>query len=104
MRMKSFLIILLLIFFCMPAHADVWADRHGTTSTAGIDSGTRYNPYSNLKPPLVLLWSQTNWNGTNTAIQESCPAIVNGIVYVGSFDGNLYAWDTSTGTPIPGFP
>ncbi len=97
MRIKSFLIIIFLISICLPVHADVWADFHGTTSTAGIDTGSRYNPYSNLKPPLVLLWSKTNWDGwdasgnTNNVIQESSPAVVNGIVYITSANGTKAA-------------
>ncbi len=31
---------------------------------------------------------------------RSSPAVVDGKVYVGSFDGNVYALDASTGTPI----
>ena len=88
------------------SHADVWADRHGTISTAGnVDTGTRYNPSSALKPPLALLWSHVNWGGAGVHVmEESSPVVANGIVYVGSMDGKLYAWDTATGAPITGFP
>ena len=27
----------------------------------------------------------------------SSPAVVNGMVYAGAYDGNLYAWDATTG-------
>src|SRR5207249_11579981 len=31
----------------------------------------------------------------------SSPAVANGLVYVGSDDGNLYAFDAITGTAVP---
>ena len=40
---------------------DVWADYFGTSSTSGTwDTGTRYNPNSTMKPPLLLLWKKTS--------------------------------------------
>ena len=110
LKTKKVVFLFFLILMSFNAFADVWADFHGTTSTAGIDSGTRYNPYSTLKPPLALLWSQTNWDGYNAfedlinVIQSSSPAIANGIVYVGSTDSKLYAWNAATGATIAGFP
>ncbi len=103
-----------LIYMCLFSRisADVWTDYHGTTGTAGIDTGSMFNEFSVLKPPLVLSWSQTDWNGPGmTSVFGSAPVVANGIVYLGAEDHNgtgtshlLYAWDTSTGNGIPGFP
>src|ERR1035437_4205562 len=65
-KIYAVIFILLTNILCISSylHADVWADRHGTISTAGnVDTGTRYNPSSALKPPLALLWSHVNWAG-----------------------------------------
>jgi outer membrane protein assembly factor BamB len=40
----------------------------------------------------ALLWSYATGNGVN-----SSPAVVNGVVYVSSYDGNVYALNASTG-------
>jgi outer membrane protein assembly factor BamB len=60
-------------------------------------SGQRFNPYENTvgrtaAPSLGLLWSYATDNDV-----VSSPAIVNGVVYVGSNDGNVYAINASTG-------
>jgi outer membrane protein assembly factor BamB len=59
--------------------------------------GKRANPYENVLNPstvggLDLLWTYT----TGGAVQSS-PSVVNGVVYVGSNDGNVYALKASTG-------
>ncbi|MDP6354777.1 MAG: PQQ-binding-like beta-propeller repeat protein, partial [Planctomycetota bacterium] len=45
-----------------------------------------------MKPPLKLLWVFTS-DGTI----ESSPAVAEGVVYIGSCDGNLYALDAESG-------
>ncbi len=104
--MRRFYFLLFFFALSIPAFSDVWSDFHGTTTTTGIDSGSRYNAAAKFSPPLVLVWSRSDWYGydDHNSIQESSPAIANGIVYVGSYDNNLYAWDTNTGAPVPGFP
>src|SRR5450759_4818541 len=59
---------------------------------------TRYNPkektlgISNVMN-LVKDWSYTTGNWV-----DSSPSVVNGVVYVGSRDGNLYALNAASGT------
>src|ERR1017187_5814559 len=58
-------------------------------------SRTGSNPYEALLSPatvptLVLSWKYTTGNFT-----ESSPAVVNGVVYVGSGDYNVYALNAS---------
>ena len=45
------------------------------------------------------LWSYTTGNSV-----YSSPAVANGVVYVGSYDGNVYAFDLSGGTAAPARP
>jgi outer membrane protein assembly factor BamB len=40
------------------------------------------------------------WTASTGFIIDSSPAVANGIVYVGSQDGKLYAFDAATGAPI----
>jgi outer membrane protein assembly factor BamB len=40
------------------------------------------------------------WNSTVSGVVYSSPAIDNGVVYVGSINGNVYALNASTGTKI----
>lgn len=52
-----------------------------------------YNPYeTTLKPPLELNWSYT----TGEEVWSS-PAVVDGVIYFGSFDRNMYAVRANTG-------
>jgi len=44
----------------------------------------------------ALLWSATLPAG----IRESSPAVLNGRVYVGCFDGKVYAYSLEAGLPI----
>src|SRR5439155_1646649 len=38
------------------------------------------------------------WHGATGDVVRSSPAVANGVVYVGSFDDNLYAFPASCGT------
>ena len=53
--------------------------------------------YSSSEAPLT---NQTLWNFTTGGAVESSPVVANGIVYVGSDDGYIYALDASTGTKV----
>src|SRR5659263_318007 len=62
-----------------------------------------YSPVAGSTPPNNRL----NWNyttGQNLATPypyvESSPAVANGIVYVGSNDGNIYALNATTGAKL----
>lgn len=61
----------------------------------------------------VPMTNQTLWTFTTGGAVESSPAVVNGIVYVGSDDGCVYAlnaangaliWNYSTGGPVQSSP
>src|SRR5579859_1835512 len=61
---------------------------------------TRFNPYENVLnvttvPNLVQDWTATTGNSIYTS-----PAVVNGIVYAGSSDQSMYAFDAKTGTTL----
>ncbi|MGD0995564.1 MAG: PQQ-binding-like beta-propeller repeat protein [Candidatus Bathyarchaeia archaeon] len=74
-----FLFSLVLIPF---ANAD-WIMFHADPSHSGAGTG---NPVLTS----TLLWKYTTGNWV-----DSCPAVVNGVVYVGSDDGSAYAFGAS---------
>jgi parallel beta-helix repeat protein len=47
--------------------------------------------------------NQTLWNYTTDGLVESSPVVVDGVVFVGSNDGNVYALDQHTGAKIWNF-
>ncbi len=72
-----------------------WAKFHFDLSNTGL------NPYENVLSPatvgnLALDWKYT----TQGSIAQSSPAVVNGVMYVGSQDHNVYALNASTGALI----
>lgn len=59
---------------------------------------THANPYENILSPTTVSALTKKWVFQTGNFISSSPAVVNGIVYVGSFDGNLYAIDAISGT------
>src|SRR3984957_10430023 len=72
-----------------------------------IPSGGRFNPHERTLSPrnahqLHKLWSF--FTGCNGPIcGGSSAAVANGVVYVGSYDGNVYALDAATGVKLWSF-
>ena len=70
-----------------------WSEFHRTDME-------RYNPYENLlnvqnAPELELKWSRTTGGKIN-----SSPAVINGVVYIASWDCNVYAFNAITGAKL----
>jgi outer membrane protein assembly factor BamB len=59
--------------------------------------GKRTNPYENVISTANVDSLDVAWSYTTGNLVESSPAVVNGLLYVGSYDGNLYALDAATG-------
>ena len=72
---------------CLTASAADWPLARGDAAATGVASET-------LPEDLEVLWKFEA--GKDGAI-EATAAIADGVVYVGSFDGNLYAIDLATG-------
>src|SRR6266566_9365886 len=58
---------------------------------------THLNPYENVLSPSNVSKLQLDWSFTTGAFIHSSPAVVNGVVYVGSDDQNVYALNSTTG-------
>ena len=76
-----------------------WSQFHFTPNHDGL------NPYENVLNThtvgnLSLLWTYT----TGGPVLQSPPIVANGVVYIGSNDGNVYALKASTGTLLWSFP
>lgn len=67
----------------------------------GYDNGnTAFNPYESVLSPANVSTLQLEWHdhvGKLDSGARSAPSIVNGIAYVGSRSGSLYAMDARTG-------
>jgi len=66
----------------------------------GFDaSHTRNNPYEHTLNVDNVSHLHVKWTATTGDIINSSPAVANGLVYVGSKDNKLYAFDALTGHP-----
>jgi outer membrane protein assembly factor BamB len=77
-----------------------WPEFHYANNRSGL------NPYENVLSPstvgnLGLLWSHLNTGATDAGKGVySSPAVVNGVVYVSSFDDNVYTLNAKTGAKM----
>jgi outer membrane protein assembly factor BamB len=79
---------------------------------------SRFNPYESQLSPATVATLVQAWTATTGGAISSSPAVANGVVYVGSKDGKLYAfkadgcgqptcsplWTASTGAQIASNP
>jgi outer membrane protein assembly factor BamB/PKD repeat protein len=92
--MKPFLAITVLCIFIFFAFQTTAADASGWKFRSDISNSGVYDD-GGTRPDGALLW-----NFTTGREVRSCPAIVDGVVYFGSNDGNLYALNAETGALI----
>jgi outer membrane protein assembly factor BamB len=62
--------------------------------------GTRLNPYENVINSNTVGNLDLKWSYTTGDHVQSSPAVANGIVYIGSYDHNLYALNARTGAKL----
>ncbi len=58
------------------------------------------NPFENVLSPGTVAGIDQDWNFQSGSLIESSPAVVGGVVYVGSDDGKVYALNAATGAKI----
>lgn len=80
--------IVLIGLVSLPLASADWPMFHSDTSHSGVGVGN-----STINPS--LLWRHSTGNQI-----WSSPAVANGVVYIGSSDGNVYALNASTGTTV----
>src|SRR5258708_37025462 len=67
----------------------------------GYDSRhTRFNPYENVLNATNVSNLVQDWTATTGNRIDASPAVVNGVVYAGSSDTYMYAFDAKTGTTV----
>jgi hypothetical protein len=95
MKRSSILVLILSVCFVSAAWGQQarWSEFHRHNMQ-------RLNPYENVLNVnnvgnLTLKWSYATGNEV-----YSSPAVMNGVVYVGSVSGKVYALDASTGTKL----
>ena len=74
-----------------------WAQFRYSLSHAG------FNPYENVLTPGNVSGLDKAWSYTTGNNVFSSPAVANGVVYVGSDDGNVYALNAATGAELWSF-
>ncbi|MFZ2451920.1 MAG: PQQ-binding-like beta-propeller repeat protein [Methylovulum miyakonense] len=75
-----------------------WTDFRGGQRNQG------YNPYENVINKNNVEQLTERWQFTAGNAVASSPAVVNGVVYVGSYDGNVYAINAATGVQKWAYP
>jgi outer membrane protein assembly factor BamB len=61
---------------------------------------TAFNPYENVLNPSNVSGLSVQWSFPTGSNVNSSPAVVNGVVYVGSNDFNVYALNAGTGAKL----
>jgi outer membrane protein assembly factor BamB len=59
---------------------------------------THVNPFENSLNPTNVSGLMPDWSYTTGSLVDSSPIIYNGVVYAGSYDHKLYAFNAVTGT------
>ena len=62
--------------------------------------GTRLNPYENVLNPKNVGHLELKWSYATEARSTTRPLVVNGVVYIASYDNKLYALDARSGTKL----
>ena len=68
------------------------------------EDGTRLNPYENVLSPKNVGDLAVKWIFKTGGSVVSSPAVVNGVVYIGSNDYNVYALKAHTGKKLWSYP
>jgi eukaryotic-like serine/threonine-protein kinase len=77
-----------------PSGSANWHQYHYSPDLRGV------NPLETVLSPSTVGGLHQIWAFPTTAPIQSSPAVVNGVLYVGGFDHNVYAIDASTGEEI----
>jgi outer membrane protein assembly factor BamB/PKD repeat protein len=77
--------------YCSPtvANGKVYVVSRGVRNVYCLDASTG-----------ASIWSYGTGSGSGGGVTDSCPAVVNGLLYVGANNGKVYCLDASTGTFI----
>ena len=86
MRRGVVVVPILVLALCSPAFAGDATTFRGDSSHSGVYNGTDTTALAGVK-----------WKFHTHGYVNSSPAVKNGVVYVGSTDGNLYAVDADSG-------
>ena len=64
----------------------------------------RYNPVENVLNVHSVRTLQIKWSYTTGGNINASPSVANGVVFIGSWDYNVYAFNASTGVNLWSFP
>ena len=60
--------------------------------------------YAGSTPPIKNVKWKNKWTGGGSFVMPSSPAVADGVVYVGSLDGDVYTLNAASGSINWGFP
>ena len=83
-----------------------WSQFHFSPQTGNfnlVQPDNRVNPYENVLGAGNASGLKLEWGFATSNNVDSSPAVANGVVFVGSDDGNLYALNASTGAKLWSF-
>jgi outer membrane protein assembly factor BamB len=80
-----------------------WSQFHFSYPAGRVPAVNRVNPYENVLSTSTVSGLKLKWSFATGAAVFSSPAVANGVVYVGSEDGNVYALNASTGAKLWAF-
>jgi glucose dehydrogenase len=100
-EMKTVISMIVIGIFCLSIFCTLLPKAKAQKSTLDwwpmFQHDLSHSGYSTSKAPLT---NQTLWNFTTGGAVESSPVVVDGIVYVGSDDGNVYALNAYSGALV----
>ena len=67
-------------------------------------NGSGVNPYENTLDPSNVSGLQVAWSSPTSGGIDSSPAVADGLVFVGSADGSVYARNATTGASVWSYP
>ena len=86
------MMVVLVMVMSTPAAADDWPMWRNDASNTGNSTET-------INLPLT-----EQWHSSAPSVEENGAVVSNGIVYMSTDDGKLYAFNVSTGSDVSGFP
>ena len=95
-KIVSFSVVILLITVVFAAAVPAAAQTDTMQFRYNAQHTGDYSPVAGPVQPN----NQLKWKYTTGDVVDSSPAVVNGVVYVGSIDGNVYALDATTGAKV----
>src|SRR5437762_288070 len=100
--------ILIAVVLCSCLATVAWCQQTAGTPANNWSEFTRtnfhrWNPYEKILGVNTVPHLKLKWSYSPGVPVFSSPAVLNNVVYAGAYDGNMYAWDATTGAKLWSF-